>query len=230
MDVGGSYGAQKDWTLSKCIPNIMQSEKNDITAVHFKSSFNADNLILTLKKWKQDFGLNYACMLYLNARRCQWNTIESHWSGFWSFFRDFFVLAKIDFRGYVTFWWLTSEISSSFQIISVLLSLPLFSFTQWKDTCVSYSNRVYPTMYVAMVPPWCPVPHLSDRSVTPQRIHCSNGTQHCKYRCWNWQGVLFCLRPVPPPPHQWLWCPLPLPWPWLIVPKWTIGYPHTSIL
>ena len=32
-----------------------------------------------------------------------------------------------------------SEISSSFQIISVHLSLPLFNFMQWKDKCVSYS-------------------------------------------------------------------------------------------
>ena len=46
---------------------------------------------------------------------------------------------KIDFRGYVKFWKLTSEISLSFQIISVHLSLPLFSFTQWKDKCASYS-------------------------------------------------------------------------------------------
>ena len=34
---------------------------------------------------------------------------------------------------------MTSEISSFFQIISVHLSLPLFSFTQWKDKCASYS-------------------------------------------------------------------------------------------
>ena len=32
-----------------------------------------------------------------------------------------------------------SGISSSFQIISVHLSLPLFNFTQWKDKCASYS-------------------------------------------------------------------------------------------
>ena len=31
------------------------------------------------------------------------------------------------------------EISSSFPIISVHLSLPLFNLTQWKDTCASYS-------------------------------------------------------------------------------------------
>ena len=29
--------------------------------------------------------------------------------------------------------------SSSFQIISVHLRLPLFNFTQWKDRCASYS-------------------------------------------------------------------------------------------
>ena len=29
--------------------------------------------------------------------------------------------------------------SSSFQIISVHLSVPLFSFMQWKDKCASYS-------------------------------------------------------------------------------------------
>ena len=34
---------------------------------------------------------------------------------------------------------MTSEISSSFQKILVPLSLPLFSFTQWKDKCASYS-------------------------------------------------------------------------------------------
>ena len=31
-----------------------------------------------------------------------------------------------------------SEISSSFQIFLVHLSLPLFNFTQWKDKCASY--------------------------------------------------------------------------------------------
>ena len=46
---------------------------------------------------------------------------------------------KIDFRGYVMFLKLTSEISSYFQIISVHLSLPLFNFTQWKDKCASCS-------------------------------------------------------------------------------------------
>ena len=28
MDVGGSYGVQKDWNIVKCIPNIIQSEKS----------------------------------------------------------------------------------------------------------------------------------------------------------------------------------------------------------
>ena len=35
----------------------------------------------------------------------------------------------------MTFSELTSEISSYFQIISVYLSLPLFNFTLWKDSC-----------------------------------------------------------------------------------------------
>ena len=33
---------------------------------------------------------------------------------------------------------LTSEISLSFQVISVHLSLPLFNFTPWKEKCESY--------------------------------------------------------------------------------------------
>ena len=57
----------------------------------------------------------------------------------WWILRDFFVLAKNDFRGYVTFWCLTSEISSAFQISSVYLSLPLFNFKQWKDKSALYS-------------------------------------------------------------------------------------------
>ena len=37
-------------TLSKCIPNVIQSEKVNKVAVLFKSSQNGDNVKLTLRK------------------------------------------------------------------------------------------------------------------------------------------------------------------------------------
>ena len=68
----------------------------------------------------------------------------------WWILRDFIVLAKIDFRGYVTIWSLTSEISSVFEIISVYLSLPLFNFTQGKNVCIVFIYyQTIDTQYVS---------------------------------------------------------------------------------
>ena len=92
--------------MSKCILNIIQREKNvDKVAVLFKGSLNAESENNDVKKMKICFWVEQCLHALFECQEDVNEITKNHTKAISGELKlsDFFVLAKIDFRGYVTF-------------------------------------------------------------------------------------------------------------------------------